>query len=137
MQKSGFQAAAGSRIATKAQWWVHSSIGSPLSSSRRPAAARLSPASCRAWSIAMRPGRRASARDNTGGEPKVPAYSGGQMPLSTFLADGVRSLLADPELWRAMPEQVRGADVERLLWRKKCEPGAPGLQERGWRDAGS
>ena len=77
----------------------------------------------------MRPGRRASARDNAGGEPKVPAYSGGQMPLSTFLADGVRSLLADPELWRAMPEQVRGAGVERLLWRKKCEPGLQAPRE--------
>jgi Lhr-like helicase len=47
-----------------------------------------------------------SARPAVGGEPKVPAYSGGQMPLSTFLADGVRSLLATPE-WGALPEDVR------------------------------
>ena len=36
------------------------------------------------------------ARPAPGGEPKIPAYSGGQMPLSTFLADGVRALLAQP-----------------------------------------
>ena len=42
-----------------------------------------------------------------GGEPKVPAYAGGQMPLSTFLADGVRALLARPKEWRALPEDVR------------------------------
>ncbi len=47
------------------------------------------------------------ARPAAGGEPKVPAYSGGQMPLSTFLADGVRALLARPEDWRALPGDVR------------------------------
>ncbi len=47
------------------------------------------------------------ARPASGGEPKVPAYSGGQMPLSTFLADGVRELLASPEDWRALPGNVR------------------------------
>jgi ATP-dependent helicase Lhr and Lhr-like helicase len=31
------------------------------------------------------------ARPAAGGEPKVPAYSGGQMPLSTFLADALCS----------------------------------------------
>jgi ATP-dependent Lhr-like helicase len=46
-------------------------------------------------------------RPAAGGEPKVPAYSGGQMPLSTFLADGVRSLLATPEECRTLPEDVR------------------------------
>ena len=48
------------------------------------------------------------ARPAPGGEPKVPAYSGGQMPLSTFLADGVRELLAKPEEWRTLPPDVRG-----------------------------
>lgn len=39
--------------------------------------------------------------------PKVPAYAGGMMPLSTFLADGVRTLLADPQNWNALPEQIQ------------------------------
>jgi ATP-dependent helicase Lhr and Lhr-like helicase len=47
------------------------------------------------------------ARPAPGGEPKVPAYSGGQMPLSTFLADGVRALLAKPDDWRRLPDDVR------------------------------
>ncbi len=47
------------------------------------------------------------ARPAAGGEPKVPAYSGGQMPLSTFLADGVRALLARPDEWGALPRDVR------------------------------
>jgi len=47
------------------------------------------------------------ARPAPGGEAKVPAYSGGQMPLSTFLADGVRALLAAPDEWRRLPDDVR------------------------------
>ena len=47
------------------------------------------------------------ARPAAGGEPKVPAYSGGQMPLSTFLADGVRALLANQDGWEALPAEVR------------------------------
>ncbi len=47
------------------------------------------------------------ARPAPGGEPKVPAYSGGQMPLSTFLADGVRALLDEPAQWRRLPDEVR------------------------------
>ena len=31
--------------------------------------------------------------------PKVPAYEGGKFPLSTYLADRVRRLLADPKQW--------------------------------------
>ncbi|MBT3070380.1 ligase-associated DNA damage response DEXH box helicase [Rhodomicrobium sp. Az07] len=46
------------------------------------------------------------ARPAAAGEPKVPAYSGGQMPLSTFLADGVRDLVADPAQWRTLPPDV-------------------------------
>jgi ATP-dependent helicase Lhr and Lhr-like helicase len=45
---------------------------------------------------------RANATD-----PKVPAYEGGKFPLSTYLAARVRALLAKPEAWRALPEQVR------------------------------
>jgi len=38
--------------------------------------------------------------------PKVPAYEGGRLPLSSFLADGVRAIFADPSRWRNMPPQV-------------------------------
>jgi ATP-dependent helicase Lhr and Lhr-like helicase len=40
-------------------------------------------------------------------DPKVPAYEGGKFPLSTYLAARVRALLAQPQAWRALPEQVR------------------------------
>jgi ATP-dependent Lhr-like helicase len=40
-------------------------------------------------------------------DPKVPAYEGGKFPLSTYLAARVRSLLADKDAWRALPDQVR------------------------------
>ena len=40
-------------------------------------------------------------------DPKVPAYEGGKFPLSTYLAARVRALLAKPEAWRALPDQVR------------------------------
>ena len=40
-------------------------------------------------------------------EPKIPSYAGGQMPLSTYLADGVRALLADRNTWKSLPPQVR------------------------------
>ena len=39
-------------------------------------------------------------------EPKVPAYDGGKFPLSTYLADRVRRLLADPAHWPRLPDQV-------------------------------
>ncbi|OJY71517.1 MAG: DNA ligase-associated DEXH box helicase [Rhodospirillales bacterium 70-18] len=41
------------------------------------------------------------------GEPKVPAYAGGRMPLTTNLADRVRAMLADRRTWPAFPEPVR------------------------------
>jgi ATP-dependent Lhr-like helicase len=47
------------------------------------------------------------ARPGGDGQPKVPVYAGGQMPLSTFLADGVRALLATPDDWRDLPSDVR------------------------------
>jgi len=40
-------------------------------------------------------------------DPKIPAYAGGKFPLTTYLADQVRSMLADPERWQALPDQVR------------------------------
>jgi ATP-dependent Lhr-like helicase len=39
--------------------------------------------------------------------PKVPSYAGGKFPLSTFLADRVRKIIADPRAWKALPPQVR------------------------------
>nr|WP_142592675.1 ligase-associated DNA damage response DEXH box helicase [Pseudorhizobium endolithicum] len=40
-------------------------------------------------------------------DPKIPAYAGGKFPLSTYLADQVRSMLADPKRWKVLPDQVR------------------------------
>jgi len=42
-----------------------------------------------------------------GGEPMVPAYQGGRLPLTTNLADRVRLLLQDPSRWALFPEQVQ------------------------------
>ncbi len=39
--------------------------------------------------------------------PKVPAYAGGVMPLSTYLADGVRRFTSDEQYWRFLPDQVQ------------------------------
>lgn len=40
-------------------------------------------------------------------EPKIPSYVGGQMPLSSYLADAVRALLSEPSSWLKLPKQVR------------------------------
>ncbi|WP_235891094.1 ligase-associated DNA damage response DEXH box helicase [Pararhizobium mangrovi] len=42
----------------------------------------------------------------TTNDPKVPSYAGGKFPLTTFLAAKVRSMLADPAHWSALPPQV-------------------------------
>lgn len=51
------------------------------------------------------------ARPGKAKEPKVPSYVGGQMPLSTYLADAVRALLNEPQdapnSWNKLPKQVR------------------------------
>ncbi|NVK34056.1 MAG: ligase-associated DNA damage response DEXH box helicase [Rhodobacteraceae bacterium] len=39
--------------------------------------------------------------------PKIPSYMGGKFPLSTYLAQGVRTMLATPATWAALPDQVR------------------------------
>ncbi len=39
-------------------------------------------------------------------DPKIPSYMGGKFPLSTYLAQGVRRLLSDPDNWRGLPDQV-------------------------------
>lgn len=40
-------------------------------------------------------------------DPKIPSYAGGKFPLSTFLAEQVRAMLANPDSWQRLPEQVR------------------------------
>jgi ATP-dependent Lhr-like helicase len=47
-------------------------------------------------------------------DPKVPAYAGGRLPLTTMLAGRVRGILADPSSWRDLPEPVR----EWLEWQE-------------------
>ncbi len=41
------------------------------------------------------------------GEPKVPAYAGARLPLTTYLANRVRGLLNTPSGWGAFPEPVQ------------------------------
>jgi ATP-dependent Lhr-like helicase len=41
------------------------------------------------------------------GIPKVPAYAGARMPMTTNLAARVRAMLHDPDCWHAFPEDVQ------------------------------
>jgi len=59
------------------------------------------------------------------GEPMVPAYAGGRLPLTTNLADRVRGLLQSPDAWALFPEQVR--DWLRLQRRVSRMPGRDDL----------
>ncbi len=47
-------------------------------------------------------------------------YAGGKFPLSTYLAEQVRGMLADPARWKRLPEQV--ADWLRLQQEKSVLP---------------
>ena len=38
--------------------------------------------------------------------PKIPIYDGGKFPITSYLADGVRTMLADPKSWKRLPAQV-------------------------------
>ncbi len=40
-------------------------------------------------------------------DAKVPSYMGGKFPLSTYLAERVRTLLDDKRAWNGLPDQVR------------------------------
>jgi ATP-dependent helicase Lhr and Lhr-like helicase len=40
-------------------------------------------------------------------DAKVPSFMGGKFPLSTYLAERVRKLLADERAWKGLPDQVR------------------------------
>jgi len=58
-------------------------------------------------------------------DPRVPAYAGGRLPLTTELADRVRGILADPAAWASLPPQVREwLEIQR--WRSEL-PGREGL----------
>ena len=48
-----------------------------------------------------------ASRATGGGQPKVPAYAGGRLPLTTHLASRVRQILADPRAWRDLPPSVQ------------------------------
>jgi ATP-dependent helicase Lhr and Lhr-like helicase len=61
---------------------------------------------------------------STDPDPKVPSYEGGKFPLSTYLADRVRGILADHDTWRALPDQVREW-LEIQEWRSRL----PGKRE--------
>ncbi len=56
------------------------------------------------------------------GDPQVPAYGGGRLPLSTHLADRVRGLLERPAAWRDMPEAV-AEWLRQQRWRSVMPPG--------------
>lgn len=40
-------------------------------------------------------------------DPRIPAYAGGRFPLTAYLADQVRAMLADRSEWHKFPDQVR------------------------------
>ncbi|MCW5674678.1 MAG: ligase-associated DNA damage response DEXH box helicase [Xanthobacteraceae bacterium] len=65
-------------------------------------------------------------------EPKIPAYDGGKFPLSTFLAEGVRKLIAEPEHWRVLPAAVRDWLELQALHSELPQPGNL-LVETFWR----
>jgi ATP-dependent Lhr-like helicase len=41
------------------------------------------------------------------GHPKIPSFEGGKFPLSTFLAQRVREMIANPKRWSELPAQVK------------------------------
>ena len=61
----------------------------------------------------------------SGDAPKIPAYEGGRLPLTSALADRVRALLADPRHWRDFPPAVKEW-LELQRWRSVL-PGRQGL----------
>lgn len=58
-------------------------------------------------------------------EPKVPAYAGGRLPISTHLAERVRGFLAEPKAWRDWPAPV-SEWLKMQRWKSRL-PAADGL----------
>ena len=50
----------------------------------------------------------ALATKSRNAEPRIPSYAGGKFPLSTYLAERVRGLIADKAQWKLLPPQVQG-----------------------------
>jgi ATP-dependent helicase Lhr and Lhr-like helicase len=65
------------------------------------------------------------SRVPSGPPPKIPVYAGGRLPLSTYLADRVRAILADPAAWTDLPPDVR--EWLRLQRWRSVLPRADGL----------
>ncbi|WP_456307314.1 helicase-related protein [Paeniroseomonas aquatica] len=59
------------------------------------------------------------------GDPRVPAYAGSRLPLSTWLAARVREILHDPRKWRLLPQPVR--DWLRLQQKQSALPEKDGM----------
>ena len=57
--------------------------------------------------------------------PKIPSYMGGKFPLSTYLAERVRAIMATPQAWQALPDQV--SDWLRLQRDFSVLPGSESL----------
>ena len=54
------------------------------------------------------------SRASQSSSPKIPVYSGGRFPLSTYLAKRVREIIAQPKSWTLLPLEVS----EWLSWQK-------------------
>lgn len=67
-------------------------------------------------------------------EPKVPAYVGGRLPLSTHLAERVRRMLWNRRSWQGMPDDVR--EWLRLQDWRSLLPGPDGLLVESFPRAG-
>jgi ATP-dependent Lhr-like helicase len=67
-------------------------------------------------------------------DPRIPSYEGGKFPLSTYLADRVRHILADPLAWGPLPTQVREW-LEIQEWRSLIPPAGDLLVETFPRNA--
>ncbi|MEX0759424.1 MAG: ligase-associated DNA damage response DEXH box helicase, partial [Tistlia sp.] len=67
------------------------------------------------------------SRAGAGGEPKIPAYMGGRLPLTTHLAERVRGLLARPEDRGEEEETGDVAEWLRLQRRRSLLPPPDGL----------
>jgi ATP-dependent helicase Lhr and Lhr-like helicase len=61
-----------------------------------------------------------ASRTPAGTDPKIPSYAGGKFPLSTFLAERVRRMLANPAEWPRLPRQV--SDLLEMQARKSVIP---------------